>query len=69
MTTTSHGFVDEVLAGVEVPLQHEPVVQVGEHGVFERYPGLLLQRLKGLGVVMLPEVFEAKADGLLLSVL
>lgn len=44
-------------------------MQVGEHGVLQRYPGLLLQRLEGLGVVVLAEVFEAKADGFLLSVL
>lgn len=42
---------------------------MGEHGVLQRYPGLLLQRLEGLGVVVLAEVLEAKADGFLLSVL
>lgn len=66
---TSHGLVDELLARVKVPLEHQAVVQVGEHGVLQRYPGLLLQRLEGLGVVMLAEVLEAKADGFLLSVL
>lgn len=44
-------------------------MQVGQHGVLQRYPGLLLQRLEGLRVVMLAEVLEAKADGFLLSVL
>lgn len=37
--------------------------------MFQSYPSLLLQRLEGLGVVMLSEVFEAKADGFLFSVL
>lgn len=66
---TSHCFVYKVLAGVEVSLQHQAVVQVGEHRVFKRYPSLLLQRLEGLRVVMLSEVLEAKADGFLFSVL
>lgn len=66
---TSHSFVYELLAGVKISLQHQPVVQVGEHWVLQRYPSLLLQRLEGLCVVMLPEVFEAKADGFLFSVL
>lgn len=37
--------------------------------MFQSYPRLLLERLEGLGVVMLSEVFEAKADGFLFSVL
>lgn len=44
-------------------------MQVRQHGVLQRYPSLLLQRLEGLCVVMLPEVLEAKADGFLFSVL
>lgn len=44
-------------------------MQVGEHRVLQRYPRLLLQRLKGLCVIMLSEVLEAKADGFLFSVL
>lgn len=66
---TSHSFVYELLTGIKVSLQHQPVVQVSEHGVLQRYPSLLLQRLKGLCVVMLSEVLEAKADGFLFSVL
>lgn len=67
--STSHCLVDELFTRIKVALQHQAVVQVGEHGVLQRYPGLLLQRLEGLGVVVLAEVLEAKADGFLLSVL
>lgn len=67
--STSHSFVDELFAGVEVSPQHQAVVEVREHGMLQRYPRLLLQRLEGLCVVVLPEVLEAKADGLLFSVL
>jgi len=66
---TSHGFVYEFLTGIEVSLQHQSVMKVREHWVLQCYPSLLLQRLKGLCVVMLPEVLEAKADGFLFSVL
>ena len=40
-----------------------------EHGVLQSNAGLLLQRLKGLCVIVLPEVLQAQADGLLFSVL
>lgn len=66
---TSHSFVYELLTGVKVSLQNQPVVQVGEHRVLQCYPSLLLQWLEGLCVVMLSEVLEAKADGFLFSVL
>lgn len=66
---TSHSFVDELFTGVKISLEDEAVVQMGEHGMFQRYPSLLLERLEGLCVVMLSEVFEAKADGFLFSVL
>lgn len=66
---TSHSFVYELFTGVKVSLEHQSVVQMSEHGMFQSYPSLLLQRLEGLGVVMLSEVFEAKADGFLFSVL
>jgi len=66
---TSHGFVDELLASVEVSLQHQAVVQVCEHRMLQGDPRLLLQRLEGLHVVVLPVVLEAKADGFLFSVL
>lgn len=66
---TSHSFVYELFAGVKISLEHESVVQVSEHGVLQSDPSLLLERLEGLCVVMLSEVFEAKADGFLFSVL
>lgn len=66
---TSHGLVDELLAGVEVALQHQLVVQVGEHGVLQGDARLLLQGLEGLRVVVLPEVLQAQADRLLFAVL
>lgn len=50
-------------------MEHESVVQMSEHLMFQSYPSLLLQRLKGLCVVMLSEMFEAKADGFPFSVL
>lgn len=44
-------------------------MEVSEHGVFQCYAGLLLQRLEGLSVVVLPEVLQTQADGLLFTVL
>lgn len=66
---TSHSFVYELFTGIKVALQNQPVMQVCQHGVLQCYPSLLLQRLEGLCVVMLPEVLEAKADGFLFSIL
>lgn len=44
-------------------------MQMSEHGVFQCDSSLLLERLEGLGVVMLSEVFQTEADGFLFSVL
>lgn len=67
--STSHSFVYELFTGIKVSVQHESVVQVSEHLMLQSDPSLLLQRLKGLCVVMLSEMFEAKADGFPFSVL
>ena len=40
---TSDSFVYELLTGVKVSLQNQPVMQVGEHWVLQCYPSLLLQ--------------------------
>lgn len=66
---TSHCFVYELLTGVKVSLQYQTVVQVCEHGVLQGYARLLLQRLEGFRVVVLPEVLEAEPNGFLFSVL
>lgn len=39
---TSHSFVYELFAGVKISLEHESVVQMSEHGMFQSYPSLLL---------------------------
>lgn len=66
---TSHGFVYELLAGIEVSSENQALVKVCEHGVLQGDPCFLLQGLEGFCVVVLPEVFQAQTDGLLFTVL
>lgn len=66
---TSHSFIDELLTGVKVSTEDQALVEVCEHGVLQRDARLLLQRLEGLGVVVLPEVLQTQTDGLLFTVL
>lgn len=44
-------------------------MEVREHGMLQSDPCFLLQGLEGFCVVVLPEVFQAQADGLLFTVL
>lgn len=44
-------------------------MEVCEHGVLQCYARLLLQRLEGLGVVVLAEVLQTQTYGLLFTVL
>lgn len=66
---TSHGFVYELLAGVKVSSEDQPLMEVREHGMLQSDPCFLLQGLEGFCVVVLPEVFQAQSDGLLFTVL
>lgn len=66
---TFDGFVDELLTGIKVSPEYQTVMEVCQHLVFQRDACLLLQRLKGFCVVMLPEVLQAQADRFLFPVL
>ncbi len=44
-------------------------MEMREHGMLQSDPCFLLQGLEGFRVVVLPEVFQAQADGLLFTVL
>lgn len=66
---TFDSFVDELLTGIKVSTEYQAVVEMCQHLVFQRDACLLLQRLKGLCVVMLPEVLQAQADRFLFPVL
>lgn len=59
-------LLQELLAGREVPLLHQQLVQPAEQGVLQLHLGPLLQGLERLAVVVLPEVLQAQPDRLFL---